>query len=244
MRASLTPADTMRPPAGPEVLHVVVPAHDEESLLPACLASTGRALAAVRRAHPELVLRRTVVADTCRDATVALARSAGADVVEVDARCVGLARQAGVDHAARLAADVAPQRVWLAHTDADTVVPEHWLLAQLELARQGVAMVVGSVVPSNDAPVPPGWHERHDLGEGHPHVHGANLGLTLAAHRDAGGFPALPLHEDVLLVAAVKGAGFRWCATDTTRVTTSARRHGRAPGGFAAYLAALDGTAS
>ena len=232
---------------GPDVLHVVVPAHDEAELLPSCLASVRRAAQALRAAHPDVVVRVTVVVDACGDATPDLARAGGADVVEVDARCVGVAREAGVARAQALAAGVAPAAVWLAHTDADSRVPAHWLLAQLALARLGSAMVVGSVRPGRDdlpASSWRSWHERHALREGHAHVHGANLGLTLEAHRRVGGFPALPLHEDVLLVAAVRRAGFRWTATDATRVTTSGRRHGRAPGGFAAYLAALDGEAS
>ena len=233
--------------AGPDVLHVVVPAHDEAELLPACLASVATAADAVRAAEPDVVVRVTVVADACTDATAALARAAGVDVLEVEARCVGAAREAGVRRAEECARGLSPRALWLAHTDADTEVPAHWLLAQLALAREGVAMVVGTVVPSREdltAAAWGAWQERHQLGEGHRHVHGANLGLTLEAHRRAGGFAALPLHEDVLLVAAVRRTGLGWTATDATQVTTSGRRHARAPGGFAAYLTALDGTAS
>ena len=227
-------------------MHVVVPAHDEAELLPACLAAVERAAIALRAAEPDVVVRVTVVADSCTDDTAQLARAAGADVFRTDARSVGAAREAGVRRAGERAAGVPPHRVWLAHTDADTEVPAHWLLAQLALAREGVVMVVGTVVPAREdltAAAWGAWHERHQLGEGHGHVHGANLGLTLEAHRRAGGFAALPLHEDVLLVAAVRRTGLRWTATDTTQVTTSGRRR-PATGGFAAYLAALDGTAS
>jgi hypothetical protein len=42
----------------------------------------------------------------------------------------------------------------------------------------------------------------------------------------------------------VQQAGFRWCATTTTLVTTSARRRGRLSGGFADFLDGLDDPAS
>ena len=51
------------------------------------------------------------------------------------------------------------------------------------------------------------WHQRHTTADGHDHVHGANLGFTLAAYRSAGGFPPVPTHEDVALVAAARAAG-------------------------------------
>ncbi len=229
--------------SGVERVHVVVPAHDEEGLLPRCLASVHRALAALRASLPHLETRLTVVADRCRDATVALAAACpDTDVVELEAGCVGAARRAGVQRVAELAGRTPARGVWVANTDADSVVPEHWLLAQVHLASAGFDLVTGSVAP-DARDLAPGlwrrWRERHHLGEGHPHVHGANLGFTLAAYQAAGGFPATPLHEDVLLVEAVRRAGFRSCATSATHVVTSARHRGRADGGFADYLAAL-----
>jgi hypothetical protein len=224
------------------VVHVVVPAHDEQALLPACLRSVAAAGARLRRERPATVLRVTVVADRCSDSTADLATAAGADVVEVAAGCVGDARNAGVRRAAELAAPLPPERVWLALTDADTVVPEHWLTRQVELATEGHAMVVGTVRPDHrdlDPATLRAWHEAHTLGEGHPYVHGANLGLTLAAAGTVGGFPPVDVGEDVLLVEAVRRAGLPWCATATTQVVTSARRHGRVVGGFAGYLRAL-----
>ena len=121
-------------------------------------------------------------------------------------------------------------------------MPGHGLLAQLRLAEAGHAMVVGSVRPERrglDPHLWRAWHERHRAREGHPHVHGANLGLSLDAYLQVGGVPAVPLHEDVLLVEAVRRSGLPWCATDTTRVTTSSRRSGRLAGGFADYLDGL-----
>jgi glycosyltransferase involved in cell wall biosynthesis len=45
---------------------VIVPAHDEEELLPSCLASPRRAARALRGTHQ---VRLVVVADACRDRT-------------------------------------------------------------------------------------------------------------------------------------------------------------------------------
>lgn len=232
---------------GPDAVQVVIPAHDEQELLPACLASVHRAAAAVRRVQPAIAVEVTVVADRCSDDTVSIA-SAQPDtaVLEVYAGAVGAARRAGAARLVDSTRTIDPARVWLASTDADSVVPEHWLVAQLMLARFGFAMVVGSVRPTAADLAPSllrAWHARHVLAEGHPHVHGANLGVRLDAYLRVGGFPPAAEHEDVQLVDAVKRAGYRWCATAATTVTTSGRTRSRTPGGFAGYLAALDDAA-
>ncbi len=236
----------MSAPAPPyDVVHVVVPAHDEQDLLPACLHALRAATTHLRRHRPAVVARVTVVADRCSDATPGLARAAGADVVAVDAGCVGGARQAGVRRAEALAGPVPAERVWVANTDADTVVPHDWLVRQLELADAGHHMVVGTVRPDHrdlDPAVLRAWHQAHTLGEGHPYVHGANLGVSLAALHRVGGFAPVGLGEDLLLVRAVQRAGLPWCATATTQVTTSARRRSRVSGGFAGVLRDLHAT--
>jgi glycosyltransferase involved in cell wall biosynthesis len=63
---------------------VVVPAHNEEALLPACLAALRRAARAV--STPVHVL---VVADTCTDKTAVTAQACGARVIGISARNVG-----------------------------------------------------------------------------------------------------------------------------------------------------------
>ena len=106
----------------------------------------------------------------------------------------------------------------------------------------GVDLVLGTVVPDEprDSPAHRMWWSQHDLSEGHGAVHGANLGVRLDRLMDVGGFPDNAVDEDVLTVQRLKSAGVRWLATDTTRVTTSARRTGRIPNGFAAYMRSLD----
>ncbi len=222
------------------LVHVVVPAHDEEQLIGANLDSVQVAL---RRAAGALgvTTRLTVVLDRCTDATaeVVAARSdaAGLDVVAVDAGNVGAARRAGALRATVLPAGITAAQVWLLSTDADTVVPPNWVLDHLRLAED-VDLVVGSVRPEPTGLSPAvlrAWSQRHTRREAH--VHGANLGVRLSAYLAIGGFPAWVEHEDVALVAALRASGT--AAAHATTVTTSARHRGRVRGGFAGYLRAL-----
>ena len=215
---------------------VVVPARDEERLLPACLDSIREARRALVQRRPELGVEVMVVLDRCTDRSAQVVAGYG-DVRSLvsTAGCVGAARAAGV--AAALPPTCAHRRTWLASTDADTQVPADWLLAQVGLADEGLDLVLGTVVPYGlETRVLRAWSQRHHLGEGHPHVHGANLGVRASSYLAAGGFAAVPLHEDVLLAEAVKATGADWVATDATRVRTAGRLDGRVAGGFATYL--------
>lgn len=224
-----------------ERVAVVVPARDEEKLLPACLDSVVAAAHALARQRPELTVDVVVVLDRCTDRSADVVAGYGAvRAVTSAAGCVGAARAAGVAAALRGAGD--PARTWLANTDADTQVPTDWLLAQVGLADEGVDLVLGTVVPHDlETLVLKAWTQRHELAEGHRHVHGANLGVRGSAYRAAGGFTPVPLHEDVLLAEAVRGTGASWVATDATRVRTASRPRGRVSGGFATYLRELAG---
>lgn len=221
---------------------VVVPARDEEELLPACLDSIDAARSALRCRRPDVEVVVVVVLDRCTDGTAGVVAARGhVRGVWSDTGAVGAARAAGVAHAlGDVPEDVRPA-TWIACTDADTTVPPQWLWRQVELAEAGSDLVTGTVVPTD---LPGGlfgrWRARHVLGEGHPHIHGANLGVRADAYLAVGGFAPEPVHEDVLLVEAVRAAGRPWVATDTTRVATSARRTGRVVGGgFAGYLRRL-----
>ena len=68
-----------------EVVGIVVPARNEEDLLPAALRALDRAAQPVRRRG--VVVDLLVVADSCTDATATVARSAAVDVLEVSVRC-------------------------------------------------------------------------------------------------------------------------------------------------------------
>ena len=73
-------------------------------------------------------------------------------------------------------------------------------------------------------------------GDGHLHVHGANLGMVAEAYVAAGGVPPLALAEDHALVAALRARGSRLVATGRIPVVTSGRRESRTVGGFADHL--------
>ena len=221
-------------------LAVVVPARDEEELLARCLRSVGRAQAALRDRHPGLRGSTVVVLDRCLDASVAVAAAHDCTVLEVGFGCVGSARATGVEHGRLTALESDPRRVWVASTDADSEVPEGWLVAHADAAAAGADLAVGPVRP-DAADLPHAsllrWERLDGALARHERVHGANLGVRLAAYDQAGGFRPVPEHEDVLLVAALRRAGVPEGASPP--VLTSARRSGRSPGGFAGYLRGL-----
>jgi glycosyltransferase involved in cell wall biosynthesis len=220
---------------------VIVPAHDEQDLLPSCLRSLRRAARALRGTPVQLV----VVADACRDRTAEVARRGGAAAVTIGARSVGAARAAGAREVLRRTRHLDPSDVWLATTDADTLVPVSWLRQQACLADQGWDAVAGTIRVADWSGYPPrvraAFRGRYGAGRGpHPHVHGANLGFRAAAYLKAGGFPDVPTAEDHALVTALASAGGRVVRSRAITVITSARREARAPNGFSHYLADLD----
>ena len=232
---------------------VVVPAHDEEELLPGCLAALRAAAAQAGAERPGLRLRIVVAADACSDGTVALAQQAGATVVTLSARNVGRARAAGVREVLRHAPEDLPAgtaaRIWLATTDADSLVPPDWLARQLRYAADGWEAVAGTVAVTDWTGHAPGtaaeYARQYGVYQGpHPHVHGANLGFTAQAYLGAGGFPPLRTGEDRALVAALRAQGRRVLRTSSLPVVTSARRRYRAPAGFGHHLTTLGGTGS
>jgi glycosyltransferase involved in cell wall biosynthesis len=206
-------------------LAVVIPARNEDLLIESCLRSVR---SASRRA------RIIVVADSCTDRTVELARPF-AEVIEIDVASVGTARAIGVARAIE-AADVSPDELWVANTDADSTVPENWIAHQLSLTAD---VYVGTVRP-NAADLSPeewvAWAATHDEGQAIGHVHGANLGFRAHAYSAVGGFAPVSEHEDNDLVHRLLSAGFEISASDRAEVVTSGRRYGRTPGGYAGYI--------
>jgi glycosyltransferase involved in cell wall biosynthesis len=218
---------------------VVIPAHNEEQMLPTCLRAVRRAAAAV--SVPVHVL---VVADACSDRTTQVAQAAGAALLSVDVRNVGSARAAGVDGVLRQFAPVGTGAVWLGTTDADTLVPPEWLIRQLTYADAGWDVVLGTVRVAHwrehSARVPAIFAERYAFRDAlHPHVHGANFGIRASAYLAAGGFRALRCGEDHALRDAAIAAGHRVLPAGDLEVMTSGRRQARAPGGFGDLLRSL-----
>lgn len=232
----------------PRVEHVVVvvPARDEEQLVGRCLGSLQAARQAARAVRPDLTVDLVLVLDRCTDGTRSVAVGhLDVRLVDLDEGRAGAARAAGVrDALARSTAD--PARTWVAGTDADSVVPEGWILEHLRLADTGADVVVGTVRP-DPADLSPAqlaaWRSTRVPGRPNGHVHGANLGVRADAYLRVGGFPDRPEHEDVDLVGALTAAGARVVATDTCDVLTSGRLVGRTPGGYAGYLRSRFGSA-
>lgn len=111
---------------------VVIPAHDEREGIRACVDSV---LAAAAEVDVPVTVR--VVLDTCTDGTGEHVPD-GVETRTVAVRNVGAARAAGVDDADG-GADV-----WLAHTDADTIVGAEWLRRQLAHADAVAAACPGA----------------------------------------------------------------------------------------------------
>lgn len=221
---------------------VVIPARNEEQLLPRCLAAVAAAVTALQGHDASAQVGVAVVLDSCTDGSARAAAQAGLrlgldlHLLQTDSGSVGAARAAGTAAMLGLGAQ------WIAVTDADTVVPGGWLTIQRGFADAGYELVLGTVVPDAadlSAQRLARWHAEHRLAEGHPYIHGANMAFSSRAYDAAGGFEALHVHEDVQLVSRIRAAGARWIATDRMRAVTSGRLDGRAPAGFSSYLRRL-----
>lgn len=225
--------------------HVViaVPARDEEALLGGCLSAIHRAVRRLRLQDPKVCCHVVLTLDACRDGSAAVAAQHPVTVVTGDGLGVGVARDIAVRTglAAAVAEGIPLDDSWVACTDADSLVPLHWLTGQLALADAGADLVLGTVEPAGAEPgVLSAWLARHELADDHRHVHGANLGIRAARYVELGGFGPLRTHEDVDLVTRARAGGLSCVATDAHRVRTSARRISRVVGGFSGYLAGLD----
>lgn len=223
-------------------LAIVIPARDESALIGRCLASIQTAIAQAERLWDDVgpLVSVVVVADRCVDDTAAIARRfEDVTVLEIDAANVGRARAAGV-HSALTRINEPLSTVWVANTDADSVVPPNWLTVQAEFARRRKGMMIGTVRPDfrdlNDEQVA-AWRATHFVGNPNGHVHGANLGVRADFYLAAGGFPEYALHEDVELAGHVMRLGAKVAVSDHCEVVTSGRKEGRTPGGYASFLA-------
>ena len=220
---------------------VVVPARDEEDLLPGCLRALDVARREAGRRHG-VEVDVAVVLDACRDRSAdVVAGAPGVLAVPGPGLGVGPARAAGAAALLRRHRHRAAEVGWLATTDADSRVPADWLVRQVSLADAGADVVLGSVVVDDGGGLPESarrqWQATYVARDGHGHVHGANAGLRLDTYLAVGGFADLDRDEDVALAAAT--AHRRVVRTASIPVVTSARLRSRAPGGFAEHLARL-----
>jgi len=110
-------------------ISVVIPAYNEEEFLPLTIKSIHN----LKRKPDEIL----VVDGDSTDKTREIARKLGVQVLKVEHRGIGYARQCGIEKAS---GDV------IAFTDADTTVPTHWLtIIEETLSKKGVVGVFGVV---------------------------------------------------------------------------------------------------
>lgn len=220
---------------------VVVPARNERAHIGSCISAL--TLARDRAVDVFAIpIRIVVVLDSCTDDTVKEI-DANLRVVTVSCRhrSVGAARALGVQTVMN---DLGhrPESTWLANTDADSRVPLDWLTHMIELGNSGTHIALGTIRPdlAADRPAYRRWHRDYIPLDGHPHIHGANLGIRADTYLDLGGWPCLTHDEDVELVRrANMTAGLQVVRTAAIPIITSARHNGRAPAGFARYMADL-----
>lgn len=214
------------------MIGIAIPAHNEAAHIASCLTAVQRSMDFLRRHGQDALL--VVAADACTDDTATIARQCADHVLEIDARNVGQARQAAANWL------LAQGVQWIACTDADTLVPPHWLYAQ----QQCNADVFCGIVQVQD------WGDYADdviaafqatpPQDGHPHIHGANMGLSRQAYEQVGGFLSAQAHEDVSLIRRCEQAGLHIARLIDPCVTTSARRNPRAREGFGDFLLQLE----
>lgn len=236
----------MRLPIEPTVawhFAVIIPACNEEQLLPRCLRSVATAQALL---PSEVTSDVIVIADSSTDDTAKLARdflTGNGLVLEIDLACVGAARSLAVTEAlGRYSGPLS--RCWIANTDADCEVSPTWLVDQLRIAQRGFEAVAG-IVDVRDFSEHLFFVEerfrksyRIEPNGTHPHIHGANLGVRADVYQMAGGWSPLTTAEDHDLWRRLAACGAQRLSDASLQVITSGRRVGRAPMGFASALAA------
>lgn len=240
---------------------VVIPAHDEEERIGACLD----ALAHQEEIDPA-AFEVIVVLDACTDGTeerVAAAQRRHPRMplmtMPGPGRGAGPARAIGMDAACLQLESTGRTDVLLATTDADTVVAPDWIARQLDAIDGGAEAIGGDILlDEREAGLLPARviHRRESELAGrtrvanragpaeHAHFAGASLGLTPRAYRAAGGMGELASLEDRDLEERLVSAGVRIHRPGPVRVTTSARTSGRADRGLALDLAVSSWTAS
>ena len=200
---------------------VVIPAYNEEELLPACLDS-------LARQDYEGAIEVVVVDNGSTDATASIARSRGVRVVAETERGYSRALATGF---AVATGDV------IASTDADTVVPEGWIsrLVAEYRSRPEVVAVGGEIVfcdPNLKARLftrgllPLLNRADRRCPEG-PHLWGANFSVLKCAFEAAGGWNLdFNLQVDTELSERLRGYG-RVVLLEDLPVFTSSRRWNR-----------------
>lgn len=181
-------------------ISLIIPALNEEKYLPQTFASIKK----LDRQPDEVIL----VNAQSDDKTVEIAQSFGAKIVTVDRRSIGYSRQRGLEAAT---GDI------VAYTDADTILPRHWLstiVGHIEKDRV-VGVFGGFRVP--DGP----WWYRLYINVIQPLTNtivyaifkipfatGQNMAFDRKKALSAGGFPVnFKIAEDIEIARRVQATG-------------------------------------
>ena len=223
---------------------VVVPAHDEQELLPACLHALRQA-AAQPGVPPVRVL---VVADTCSDGSVDAARAGGAEVLRGGAAQRGRQPPGRPRPAARRQSHAAG-RALARHDRRRQSRPARLVHRPADAARQGCRRrrrdrAGRRLVRARRRGRPP-LRRPLRLGGGRAPARARGEPEPVRGGLPAvGGLPPLDLAEDHALVDALVGLGLRVARPTTSPVVTSARTDARCSGGFGDLLASLGAPAA
>lgn len=234
---------------------VCVPVRDEAMLLPRFLD----ALAAQCGAHPFTLC---LLFDGCTDASKAIvaARAPTLPFALVTAETApgppnaGLARRRAMALGLEVLGNAGGSTI--ISTDADSAPDSNWLsanvaaLAVADVAAGRIMREAGLPSPLQDRleayldalfavrrridPVP--W----EAASTHHCASATSLAFRAGAYRSLGGFAPQPCSEDAHMIDMAHRQGLRVRRDDTIRVTTSARRVGRAVGGMADHLRHID----
>jgi glycosyltransferase involved in cell wall biosynthesis len=222
---------------------VLIPARDEEELLPRCLESIVTAASLLPTGVSfDIVVAVDRSTDRTYDVATAMLGDRGS-VLHSNAGVVGCARALAAKCALQRFAG-SRRRCWLANTDADCSVPEKWLIDQLSLAGDTVEAIAGTVevdtFSEHRAGVAESFRSAYQIQPDgtHSHVHGANLGVRADAYVRVGGWRDLATAEDHDLWNRIARANCERMSVGWLKVLTSGRRVGRAPHGFAEALGA------
>lgn len=226
-------------------ISVLIPARNEEELLPRCLNSILKAKAEL---PPYCTVDIILAVNASSDQTLTIGKSILGSKGEV--LCLPIPN---VGHARKMAAKTALERYkgalkhcWLANTDSDCEVPRNWLVHQLIRAHSGIQGMAGIVkvdsFGEHDIMVPAQFLNSYVIfSDGtHPHIHGANLGVRADAYERVGGWKELTTAEDHDLWNRMSSLKIPKISDANLFVYTSGRRKGRAPHGFAGTLAAFN----
>jgi GT2 family glycosyltransferase len=250
-------------PAGLPI--VVIPARNEEALLPRLLSALSRQTVLATLPKPlDVVLVLNNTDDRSGEA---------ATLAAVRLPCISLtlenvhfpATQAHVGFARKLAMDLASASIdndagVILSTDADAVPNDNWIEANLRAIEAGADLVGGRIVGDREeeALLGPHFQRRaqsyaryadlcdelsslidpldYDPWPRHHDHTGASLAVRNDVYRHVGGLDPLPFREDLGFVAKVQASGYRLCHPPDVEVMVSARTVGRASGGMADCL--------